>query len=74
MSGKRLYDKVMTIAGSLMVFFYLGLAYILLFSPMINAEKTLKVILSIPLLVYGLYRIIYSIQKIRENFFEPDND
>ncbi len=41
MSGRRLYDKVMTIVGTLMIFFYFGLAYIILFSSIINADKTL---------------------------------
>lgn len=74
MSGKRLYDKVMTIISSMMIFFYLGLAYILLFTSSINADKTLKVIFSIPLLLYGFYRIILSYQKIKENFFESDEE
>lgn len=74
MSGRRLYDKVMTILSTLMIFFYLGLAYILLFTPVINADKTLKVIFSIPLLLYGFYRIVLSYQKIKENFFESEDD
>jgi hypothetical protein len=74
MSGRRLYDKVMTIVGTLMIFFYLGIAYILLFTSAINADKTIKVIFSIPLLLYGLYRIVLSYQKIKENFFEPEEE
>ena len=74
MSSRRLYDKVMTIVGTLMIFFYLGLAYILLFTSIINAEKTLKVIFAAPLLLYALYRIVLSYQKIKENFFETDDD
>jgi len=74
MSSRRLYDKVMTIVGTLMIFFYLGLAYVILFSPMINAEKTLKVIFAIPLLLYAMYRIVLSYQKIKENFFESEDD
>ena len=74
MSNRRLYDKVMTIVGTLMIFFYLGLAYVILFSPIINAEKTLKVIFATPLLLYGMYRIVLSYQKIKENFFESDDD
>ncbi len=72
MSGRRLYDKVMTIVGTLMIFFYFGLAYIILFSSIINADKTLKVIFSVPLLLYGFYRIVLSYQKIKENFFDKD--
>ena len=74
MNGRRLYDKVMTIVSTLMIFFYLGLAYILLFTPIINAEKTLKAIFAVPLLLYASYRIVLSYQKIKENFFETDDD
>ena len=74
MRSRRLYDKVMTIVGTMMIFFYLGLAYILLFTSIINAEKTLKVIFATPLLLYALYRIVLSYQKIKENFFETDDD
>jgi hypothetical protein len=74
MSSRRLYDKVMTIVGTMMIFFYLGLAYILLFTSIINAEKPLKVIFATPLLLYALYRIVLSYQKIKENFFETDDD
>lgn len=74
MSSRRLYDKVMTIVGTMMIFFYLGLAYIFLFTSIIPAEKTLKVIFAAPLLLYALYRIVLSYQKIKENFFETDDD
>ncbi|MCL4482168.1 MAG: hypothetical protein M1445_06060 [Bacteroidetes bacterium] len=74
MSGRRLYDKVMTIVGTLMIFFYFGLAYIILFSSIINADKTLKVIFSVPLLLYGFYRIVLSYQKIKENFFDSGEE
>ena len=74
MSRRRLYDKVMTIVSTLMIFFYLGLAYIILVSEMIHAEKTLRVIFAVPLLLYGFYRIVLSYQKIKENFFEEDED
>jgi hypothetical protein len=74
MSSRRLYDKVMTIVGTMMIFFYLGLAYVLLFTSIINAEKTLRIIFASPLLLYALYRIVLSYQKIKENFFETDDD
>ena len=74
MSSRRLYDKVMTIVGTLMIFFYFGLAYVILFSTIINAEKTLKVIFATPLLLYGTYRVVLSYQKIKENFFESEDD
>ncbi len=74
MSSRRLYDKVMTIVGTLMIFFYFGLAWILLMTDAVNAEKTLKVIFSVPLLLYGCYRVVLSYQKIRENFFEEEEE
>lgn len=74
MSSRRLYDKVMTIVGTMMIFFYLGLVYILLFTSIIPAEKTLRTIFAIPFLLYALYRIVLSYQKIKENFFETDDD
>ena len=74
MSSRRLYDKMMTIISTLMIFFYLGLSYVILFSSIINAEKTLRVIFAVPLLLYGLYRIVLSYHKIRENFFESEDD
>ena len=74
MSTRRLYDKVMTIVGTLMIFFYFGLASVLLFTDVVNAEKTMKVIFAVPLLLYGCYRIVLSYQKIRENFFEEEEE
>ncbi len=74
MSGRRLYDKVMTIVSTLMIFFYFGLAYVILYSPMINADKALKVIFATPLVIYGCYRIFLSYQKIKDNFFSTDDN
>ena len=74
MSSKRLYDKVMTIVGTLMIFFYFGLAYILIFTNLLPAEKTMKVFFAVPLLLYGCYRVVLSYQKIRENFFEEEEE
>ena len=60
--------------GTLMIFFYFGLAYILIFTNAVPAEKTMRVFFAIPLLLYGGYRIVLSYQKIRENFFEEDEE
>jgi hypothetical protein len=73
MDSKNLYDKVFAIFGAAMVFFYLGLGYILIFSPILNyIEKPLRVIMGIPLLIYGIYRAFTSYQKIKDNFFSND--
>lgn len=73
MDSRRLYDQVMTIFGTAMVFFYLGLGYILLFSSLFSyVDITLRTILSVPLLIYGVYRALSSARKIKENFFDKD--
>jgi cytochrome c biogenesis protein CcdA len=73
MDNRRLYDQVMTIFGTAMVFFYLGLGYILLFSSLFTyVDVTLRTILAMPLLIYGFYRALTSYRKIRENFFDKD--
>lgn len=70
MSNGRLLDQVMTIFGTVMVFFYLGMAYILFFSPYFAyIDKALRGIFAFPLLLYGVYRAFLSFQKIRDNFF-----
>ena len=73
--GARLYDKVMTIFGATMVFFYLGLAYILLFTPTFaHVDIALRVIFAVPLGLYGGFRTVIAYQKIKENFFDKYED
>jgi hypothetical protein len=75
MNSRRLYDKVMTIVQTLMIFFYLGLAYIFLFSSLLNhIDIAMRAIFALPLFLYGVYRIFVSYQKIKENFFDEDED
>lgn len=75
MSSRRLYDKVMTIVGTLMIFFYLGLAYVLFFTPAFShVDVAMRAIFSVPLLLYGLYRIFIAYHKIKENFFDQEDD
>lgn len=75
MSSRRLYDKAMTIFGTTMIFFYFGLAYILLFTPLFShIEMTIRVIFALPLFLYGSLRTVTAYQKIKENFFETDDD
>jgi len=74
MSSSNLYDKVFAIFGTVMVFFYLGLGYILIFSHYFDhIDKPLRVIIGIPLLIYGIYRATTSYQKIKENFFSDED-
>ena len=71
MDSKRLYDQVMTIFGTVMVFFYLGLGYILLFTTLFSyVDIALRVMFSVPLFIYGVYRGVSSYQKIKEYFFD----
>ena len=75
MNSRRLYDKVMTIVQTLMIFFYLGLAYIFLFSSLLShIDIAMRAIFALPLFLYGVYRIVVSYQKIKENFFDEDED
>jgi hypothetical protein len=75
MNSSNLYDKAFSIFGLMMVFFYLGLGYILIFSHYFDhIDKPLRVIIGIPLIIYGIYRAMTSYQKIKENFFSGDNE
>jgi cytochrome c biogenesis protein CcdA len=74
MSSKSLYDKVFAIFGTVMVFFYFGLGFFIIFSPLITMDKALKVIFGIPLIIYGMYRTIDSYGKIKNCFFTKDTD
>ena len=75
MNSRRVYDQVMTIFGTAMVFFYLGLAYILLFSSILShIDIALRTIFAVPFLLYGVYRAVGSFRRIKENFFESDEE
>jgi hypothetical protein len=75
MSRRRLYDKVMTIVGTLMIFFYFGLAYILYFTSLFgHVDAAMRAIFAFPLFLYGIYRTFVAYHKIKENFFESDED
>jgi hypothetical protein len=73
MDSRRLYDQVMTIFGTVMVIFYLGLGYILLFSTLFSyIDVALRAMFALPLFLYGIYRAVSSYRKIKENFFDKD--
>lgn len=75
MSSRRLYDKVMAIVSTLMIFFYLGMAYILYFSSLFNyIDIAMRTIFALPLFLYGVYRIFVAYHKIKENFFDSDDE
>lgn len=75
MSRRRLYDKVMTIVGTLMIFFYFGLAYILYYTSLFShVDTAMRAIFAFPLFLYGVYRIFVAYHKIKENFFDSEED
>lgn len=75
MSTGRLYDKVMAIVGTLMIFFYLGLAYALLFTSLFShVDFAMRVIFALPLFLYGIYRIFVAYHKIKESYFNQEED
>lgn len=69
-----MYDKIFAIFGTFMVFFYLGLALFLLTTNRLEIDRALRIIFSIPLFVYAIYRAFVSYEKIRESFFRDDED
>jgi hypothetical protein len=74
MDGKRMYDKIFAIFGTIMVFFYFGLAIFLLTSQLINIDKAMRIVLSVPLFIYAIYRVFVSYEKIRDSFFSGDEN
>lgn len=70
-----MYDKVFAIFGTVMVFFYFGLAIFVLTTKIFNIDKAMRIILSVPLFIYAIYRVFVSYEKIRDVFFNSgDSD
>jgi cell division protein FtsW (lipid II flippase) len=76
MNENRLYKQVMTIFGTLMVFFYLGFGIFLLSSHKLDyiLVKPLRVIVGSTLIFYGIYRAYRSYIQIVEVFFTKEKD
>jgi hypothetical protein len=77
MSSSKMYDKVFAIFGTFMVFFYFALGYFIIFSPLLdsyNLNQALRIVFGIPLIVYGIYRMLDSYEKIKKSFFSKDDD
>lgn len=75
MDSRKLYDRFFTIFGTMMIFFYFFLAYFVMFSPSLDhIDKPLRIMMGIPMIAYGLYRITVSYRKIKENFFDDGKD
>lgn len=73
MNSSKMYDKVFAIFGTVMVFFYLGLAIFLVTTTMFNIDKAMRIILAVPLFIYAVYRAFMAYEKIRDSFFGNDN-
>lgn len=69
-----MYDKVFAVFGTIMVFFYFGLAYFILTTTLFDIDKALRIVFSVPLFVYAIYRAFVSYEKIKESYFGRDND
>lgn len=68
-----MYDKVFAIFGTVMVFFYFGLAVFVLTTKLFDIDKAMRIILAVPLFVYAIYRVFVSYEKIRDSFFTTDD-
>jgi hypothetical protein len=73
MNSRKMYDRIFAIFGTLMVFFYFGLAVFVLTSDLIAIDRAMRIILAVPLFVYALYRVFVSYEKIRDSFFSSDD-
>ncbi|MFZ2286409.1 MAG: hypothetical protein WAV93_05435 [Bacteroidales bacterium] len=73
-STGKMYDKVFAIFGTFMVFFYFGLAVLILVYDQFGIDKALRIIISVPLFLYAIYRAFVSYEKIRDSFFIRDDD
>jgi threonine/homoserine/homoserine lactone efflux protein len=78
MSSSKMYDKVFAIFGTFMVFFYFALGLFIIFSHYLddftNLSKALRIVFGIPLIIYGIYRMLDSYEKIKKSFFSKDDD
>ncbi|NLD63095.1 MAG: hypothetical protein GX646_04305 [Bacteroidales bacterium] len=74
MNNNRMYDKIFAIFGTIMVFFYFGLAIFILTTDLFDIDKALRIILAVPLFIYALYRVFLSYEKIKESFFGKNED
>ena len=69
MNSSKMNDKVFAIFGTVMVFFYFGLALFVLTKKIFDIDKAMRIILAVPLVIYAIYRVFVSYEKIRDSFF-----
>jgi hypothetical protein len=72
MNSKKLTERMLSIFGATMVFFYIGLGIFIIISPMLNIDKALRYIFAVPILLYGVYRAFSSYTKLRDSFSNDD--
>ena len=72
MNSGKMYDKVFAIFGTVMVFFYFGLALFILTTSLFEIDKALRIIIAVPLFIYAIYRVFVSYENIKESFFSKD--
>lgn len=76
MKENKVMQQVTAIFSTFMVFFYLGIGFYLVFSPMLNymVDKPVRVIMGCAFIFYGVYRAYRAYVKIVEVFFTKDED
>ena len=73
MSSRRLYDQVMAVFGVLMTFFYLGIGLFFITTQSFpSIEKFIRYFVGGMFVLYGVYRVLQSYQKIKEAFFTEE--
>lgn len=75
MDGNKLMQQVTTIFSTFMVFFYIGVGFLLIFYTKLNyVDKAVRVIMGTTFIFYGLYRAYRTYVKIKEVFFTDEKD
>ncbi len=74
MNSSRMYDRIFAIFGTVMVFFYFGLATFVLTTDIFRIDKAMRILLAVPLYIYATYRVFVSYEKIRDSFFRSDKE
>jgi cytochrome c biogenesis protein CcdA len=75
MDENKIMQQFTVIFSTLMVFFYIGVGFFLIFSDRLQyVDKALRVIIGITFIFYGLYRAYRAYVKIVEVFFTSDKE
>ncbi len=72
MNSRKMYDRIFAIFGTVMVFFYFGLAIYILKTTLFEIDKAMRIVIAVPLFIYATYRIFVSYEKIRDSFFRNE--